>query len=117
MKRVLLLTGDFTEDYETMVPFQALEMVGYMVDAVCPDKKAGDFVKTALHDFEGDQTYTEKPVHLFCLNKDFADSDFSCKMLYEIRKACGSNMPWTTNTGSGRCALWPYIDSLSSIGC
>ena len=58
MKRILLLTGDFTEDYETMVPFQALEVVGYKVDTVCPDKKAGDFVKTAIHDFEGDQTYT-----------------------------------------------------------
>lgn len=71
MKRILLLTGDFTEDYETMVPFQALEMVGYKVDAVCPGKKAGDYVKTAIHDFEGDQTYTEKPGHLFQLNADF----------------------------------------------
>lgn len=76
MKRILLLTGDFTEDYETMVPFQALEVVGYVVDAVCPDKKAGDFVKTAIHDFEGDQTYTEKPGHLFKLNKDFDQVQF-----------------------------------------
>ena len=76
VKRILLLTGDFTEDYETMVPFQTLEVVGYKVDAVCPDKKAGDFVKTAIHDFEGDQTYTEKPGHLFQLNKDFDQVEF-----------------------------------------
>lgn len=76
MKRILLLTGDFTEDYETMVPFQTLEVVGYKVDTVCPGKKAGDFVKTAIHDFEGDQTYTEKPGHLFQLNYDFDAVDF-----------------------------------------
>lgn len=71
VKKIILLAGDFTEDYETMVPFQALEMVGYKVDAVCPGKKAGEYVKTAIHDFEGDQTYTEKPGHLFQLNADF----------------------------------------------
>lgn len=56
MKRVLMITGDFTEDYETMVPYQALEMVGIRVDAVCPGKKAGEKIKTAIHDFEGDLT-------------------------------------------------------------
>ena len=61
MKKLLLLTGDFTEDYETMVPFQMLKMVGYEVHAVCPGKKKGETVKTAIHDFEGDQTYSEKP--------------------------------------------------------
>ena len=61
MQKILLLAGDFTEDYETIVPFQALSMLGYQVDAVCPGKKAGEFIKTAIHDFEGDQTYTEKP--------------------------------------------------------
>lgn len=71
VKKLLLLAGDFTEDYETMVPFQALSMLGYQVDAVCPDKKAGDTVRTAIHDFEGDQTYTEKPGHNFALNYDF----------------------------------------------
>ena len=71
-KKILLLAGDFAEDYETMVPFQALTMLGYQVDAVCPDKAAGDTVKTAIHDFEGDQTYTEKPGHLFALTADFA---------------------------------------------
>lgn len=75
MKKVLLLTGDFTEDYETMVPFQMLEMAGYEVHAVCPDKKKGDVIKTAIHDFEGDQTYTEKPGHNFALNYSFDDVD------------------------------------------
>ena len=72
-KKILFLTGDFAEDYETMVPFQALQMVGHVVDAVCPGKKAGDKIKTAIHDFEGDQTYTEKPGHLFTLNASFDD--------------------------------------------
>lgn len=72
-KKILFLTGDFTEDYETMVPFQMLQMVGYEVHAVCPDKKKGDTVKTAIHDFEGDQTYTEKPGHNFQLNYSFDD--------------------------------------------
>ncbi|GHC45258.1 DJ-1/PfpI family protein [Ulvibacter litoralis] len=71
MKKILFLTGDFTEDYETMVPFQMLEMVGYVVHTVCPDKKKGDAIKTAIHDFEGDQTYTEKPGHNFILNYSF----------------------------------------------
>lgn len=71
MKKVLFLTGDFTEDYETMVPFQMLQMVGYEVHAVCPNKKKGDIIKTAIHDFEGDQTYTEKPGHNFVLNYSF----------------------------------------------
>jgi protease I len=72
-KRILMIVGDYVEDYEVMVPFQALQMVGYAVDAVCPDKKAGQTVKTAVHDFEGDQTYSEKPGHRFTLNATFAD--------------------------------------------
>ena len=71
--KLLLLAGDFVEDYEIMVPFQALMAFGYQVDAVCPDKKAGDAIRTAIHDFEGDQTYTEKPGHNFALNASFAD--------------------------------------------
>jgi protease I len=71
-KRILLLAGDYVEDYEIMVPFQMLLMVGHQVDAVCPDKTSGDFVRTAIHDFEGDQTYTEKRGHNFRLNADFA---------------------------------------------
>ncbi|MGR4068231.1 DJ-1/PfpI family protein [Billgrantia sp. C5P2] len=74
-KRLLLLCGDFAEDYETMVPFQALQAVGHRVDAVCPDKRAGDSIATAIHDFEGDQTYSEKPGHRFTLNADFAAAD------------------------------------------
>jgi protease I len=72
-KKILLLTGDYTEDYETMVPFQALLAVGHTVHAVCPDKKAGEFVHTAIHDFEGAQTYSEKPGHRFTLNATFAE--------------------------------------------
>jgi protease I len=72
-KRILMLVGDFVEDYEVMVPFQALQMVGHTVHAVCPDKEAGDYVRTAVHDFEGDQTYSEKPGHNFTLNATFAD--------------------------------------------
>ena len=70
-KRILLLAGDFVEDYEIMVPFQALLMVGHRVDAVCPGKKAGQSVRTAIHDFEGDQTYSEKRGHNFALNATF----------------------------------------------
>jgi protease I len=72
-KKILVLVGDFVEDYEVMVPFQMLLMVGHTVHAVCPDKKAGDFVRTAIHDFEGDQTYSEKPGHRFTLNATFAE--------------------------------------------
>ncbi|NQZ31163.1 MAG: DJ-1/PfpI family protein [Oceanospirillaceae bacterium] len=72
-KKILMITGDFTEDYETMVPFQALIAMGHTVDAVCPDKKAGDTVATCIHDFEGDQTYTEKRGHNFTLNASFSD--------------------------------------------
>jgi protease I len=74
-KKILLLAGDFVEDYEIMVPFQALTMLGYTVHAVCPDKRAGDQVRTAVHDFEGDQTYSEKPGHNFTLNATFATID------------------------------------------
>ncbi len=70
-KPLLLLAGDFVEDYEIMVPFQCLTMLGYTVHAVCPEKKAGDKVRTAIHDFEGDQTYSEKPGHAFTLTADF----------------------------------------------
>ncbi len=71
-KKILMLVGDFVEDYEVMVPFQALQMVGHHVHAVCPEKKAGQKVATAIHDFEGDQTYSEKPGHGFALNATFS---------------------------------------------
>ena len=70
-KKILMFVGDFVEDYEAMVPFQMLSMAGYQVDAVCPDKKAGDTVRTAIHDFEGDQTYSEKVGHNFHITADF----------------------------------------------
>ena len=74
-KQILMIVGDFVEDYEVMVPFQALQIAGHVVHAVCPEKKAGDKVRTAVHDFEGDQTYTEKRGHDFSLNATFAEID------------------------------------------
>ena len=73
MAKILMICGDYCEDYETMVPFQTLLTVGHQVDAVCPDKKAGESIRTAIHDFEGDQTYSEKPGHNFTLNATFDD--------------------------------------------
>ena len=73
MAKILMITGDFVEDYENMVPFQALIAMGHEVDAVCPNKKAGDAIPTSIHDFEGDQTYSEKRGHNFTLNATFAD--------------------------------------------
>ena len=70
-KSILMIVGDYVEDYEVMVPFQALLMVGHIVHAVCPGKKSGEFVRTAIHDFEGDQTYSEKRGHNFTLNATF----------------------------------------------
>ncbi|VVE46956.1 glutamine amidotransferase [Pandoraea horticolens] len=70
-KRILVLAGDYVEDYELMVPVQALTAVGHRVEVVCPGKKAGDKVRTAIHDFEGDQTYSEKRGHDFTLNATF----------------------------------------------
>ncbi|RLB37702.1 MAG: protease [Deltaproteobacteria bacterium] len=70
-KKILMLVGDYVEDYEAMVPFQILTMVGHTVHTVCPDKKAGETVKTAVHDFEGDQTYSEKRGHNFAINATF----------------------------------------------
>ena len=74
-KKILMLVGDFVEDYEAMVPYQMLLMVGHQVDTVCPGKRPGDKVRTAVHDFEGDQTYSEKPGHNFQLNADFDGVD------------------------------------------
>ncbi|HHG89025.1 MAG TPA: DJ-1/PfpI family protein [Devosia sp.] len=74
-KKILMICGDFGEDYETMVPFQTLMAVGHQVDAVCPNKKAGDTIATSIHDFEGEQTYSEKRGHNFALNASFSDID------------------------------------------
>ncbi len=72
-KKILMLVGDYVEDYEVMVPFQSLLMVGHAVHAVCPGKRSGEVVRTAIHDFEGDQTYSEKRGHNFALNATFDD--------------------------------------------
>ena len=83
-KKILMLVGDYVEDYEVMVPFQALQMVGHSVHAVCPGKSAGQSVRTAIHDFEGEQTYSEKPGHNFALNFDFAEvkaSDYDALLI------------------------------------
>ncbi len=80
-----MLVGDYVEDYEVMVPFQALAMVGHAVHAVCPNKRAGDSVRTAIHDFEGDQTYSEKRGHNFTLNATFDDVKPE-----NLRRACDS---------------------------
>lgn len=74
-KRVLMIVGDYVEDYEAMVPRQILECVGHQVSVVCPDKRSGDTVATAIHDFEGDQTYSEKPGHRFSITADFDSVD------------------------------------------
>jgi protease I len=74
-KKILMIVGDYVEDYEVMVPFQALQTVGHEVHAVCPDKANGDTVRTAIHDFEGDQTYSEKRGHNFALNATFDEVD------------------------------------------
>ena len=107
MKRVLMITGDFTEDYETMVPYQAMEMAGISVDAVCPDRKKGDKIKTAIHDFEGDLTYTEKPGHYFALTADFDKVDFDSydglfpgEMFCSVRETGGIHLPWGTDSDS-----------------
>lgn len=141
MKKVLFLTGDFTEDYETMVPFQMLEMVGYEVHAVCPGKKKGDTVKTAIHDFEGDQTYSEKPGHHFALNFSFDDvrvSDYAGLIIaggrapeylrlnekvidmvkyffYEEFARCG-HLSWHSDFNSCRSCPGTKVDSLSGGG-
>jgi protease I len=72
-KKILMIVGDYVEDYEVMVPFQALQMVGHEVHAICPEKQKDEKVRTAIHDFEGDQTYSEKPGHQFTLNATFID--------------------------------------------
>lgn len=89
-KKILFLTGDYAEDYETMVPFQMLQMVGHTVHAVCPDKNAGDKIITAIHDFEGDQTYSEKRGHYFVLNATFQDVQYNS---YDALVIAGGRAP------------------------
>ena len=92
-KKILMIVGDFVEDYEVMVPFQALQMVGHEVDAICPDKKKGDIVRTAVHDFEGDQTYSEKPGHNFTLNASFDEVDPESYDAYDALVVPGGRAP------------------------
>ncbi|MDE5097366.1 MAG: DJ-1/PfpI family protein [Trichodesmium sp. St16_bin4-tuft] len=92
-KKILMIVGDFVEDYEVMVPFQALQMVRHEVDAICPDKKKGDIVRTAVHDFEGDQTYSEKPGHNFTLNASFDDVDPESYDAYDALVVPGGRAP------------------------
>ncbi|PWV48188.1 DJ-1/PfpI family protein [Chitinophaga sp. S165] len=89
-QKILFLTGDYAEDYETMVPFQMMQMVGHTIHAVCPDKSAGDKIITAIHDFEGDQTYSEKRGHYFVLNASFADVQVSA---YDALMIAGGRAP------------------------
>ena len=89
-KQILMLVGDYVEDYEVMVPFQALQMVGHTVHAICPNKKAGEKVRTAVHDFEGDQTYSEKPGHNFQLNATF---DYIDETTYDALVIPGGRAP------------------------
>ena len=74
-KKILMIVGDYVEDYEAMVPLQILQTMGHHVDTVCPEKKPGDTVATAIHDFDGDQTYSEKPGHRFAITADFFGVD------------------------------------------
>ena len=90
VKKILMLAGDFVEDYEIMVPFQALAMVGHTVHVVCPEKRKGDKLRTAIHDFEGDQTYSEKRGHDFTLNATFADTRAQD---YDALVICGGRAP------------------------
>lgn len=89
-KRILMLAGDFVEDYEVMVPYQAMLSIGLHVDVVCPDKNSGDTIPTAIHDFEGDQTFTEKRGHNFTLNKSFSTIDVYD---YDGLYICGGRAP------------------------
>src|SRR6266436_3829590 len=89
-KRILMLVGDFVEDYEAMVPYQMLLMVGHQIEVACPDKSAGQTVATAIHDFEGEQTYSEKRGHNFRLTTDFDSVD---EMTYDALVIPGGRAP------------------------
>lgn len=109
-KKLLLLAGDYVEDYEIMVPFQALLAVGHQVDAVCPGKKAGDFVFTAIHDFEGAQTYSEKPGHRFVLNASF---DAVNPVDYDALVIPGGRAPEYLRTVAG---VLPLVQHFANAG-
>jgi len=106
-KNILMIVGDFVEDYEAMVPYQMLTMVGHNVDIVAPNKKAGEFVKTAIHDFEGDSTYTEKRGHNFVLNTDFDKID---KTKYDALIIPGGRAPEHIRLNQKVVDLVKYFD-------
>jgi protease I len=101
-KAILMLVGDYVEDYETMVPFQGLQMVGHRVDAACPGKMKGEYVVTAVHDFDGQQTYSEKPGHRFTLNASF---DHLQTQLYDALLIPGGRAPEYLRTNAAVIAL------------
>ena len=88
-KKILMLTGDFTEEYEIFVFQQGMEAVGHTVHVICPDQKAGDILRTSLHDFEGDQTYTEKLGHNFTINKTFSEAEAQLDQYHAVYCAGG----------------------------
>lgn len=105
-KNILMLAGDFVEDYEVMVPYQALLSVGLGVDVVCPGKKAGDMIATAIHDFVGYQTFSEKPGHNFGINKSFDEVDPAD---YEGLYVCGGRAPEYTRLNDKVLTLTRYF--------
>ncbi|MFL9503723.1 DJ-1/PfpI family protein (plasmid) [Rhodopseudomonas palustris] len=76
-KKILMLCGEFTEEYEIYVFQQGMEAVGHTVHVICPDKKKGEMIQTSLHDFEGHQTYIERFGHLAEINKTFSEVDLN----------------------------------------
>ena len=110
-KKILMLTGDYTEDYETMVPFQALLMVGHTVHAACPGKKAGEQVRTAIHDFEGDQTYSEKQGHNFTLNASFDELDSDLERGWSAARG-RSSLEWERAKHAARDAWHRVSDTV-----
>ena len=101
-KKILIIAGDFVEGYELMVPFQALSAIGHTVHVVTPNKRVGDTIRTAIHDFEGDQTYTEKPGHNFSLNAEFATIDSNS---YDALLIPGGRSPEYLSLNNGTAPL------------
>ena len=137
-KKLLMLVGDYAEDYEIMIPVQALRMVGHQVDTVCPKRRAGDRVRTSIHDFEGDQTYTEKLGHNFVLNATFDEvrpEDYDALLIPggrapeylrhvsagagDYAALCGNrqsdrcDLPWNAGPGGGGSAEGQIVQLLS----